>query len=354
MLRSELSRIRELRATISALVRDHGADDPRTIEARLSLAGLYQNDLAFDDEQQRWEDLSYEQLLHVFHSRRRTLGPLHDDTLAVQNRLIIGREQTGHLEAVDVSVLRHLATSREQDLGSHHPETLRVLVELARRVRDREAECAALWDRIIDGRERLLAERERELGPDDPRTSAVRIRLAGDISEEHPEKALRLRRQAIASWARVAAERSRRLGPVHPETVAARRRHADLHSAFGGPAGPGEATRMIEEITVDHERILGLDDPRTMHAQVELARHYGWADPRTPAYARPLLDRLYTAPEPDYEDVTYVRYLLTVDRARVGDEAGMRALLDRYPVPDDSDDDLQVGDPDYPASDEDV
>jgi hypothetical protein len=148
---------------------------------------------------------------------------------------------------------------------------------------------------------------------------AARKKLAGLISDDRPDEAQRLREQLIAAWACLAAERSRRLGPVHPDTVDARAEHADLHHWFGGLNASDEATRMHEEITNDHLRILGPDHPRTLHAQVRLARHYGWFDPRLPALAEPLLDRLYSAPEPNHDDIRSVRHWLISARAKVGD-----------------------------------
>jgi hypothetical protein len=156
-MRSSLAQIRELRAVIADLVREHGVDDSRTLIARLTLADLYQSDLAFDGEQQRWENLAYEELLHVYYSRRRTLGSRHADTVTAQNRLLLRRECGGDLEAVAWGVLEDLAASRERTLGPHHPETLRVLEEHALRLsvpygpNHREGEREALWDRIIRG-----------------------------------------------------------------------------------------------------------------------------------------------------------------------------------------------------------
>jgi hypothetical protein len=131
----------------------------------------------------------------------------------------------------------------------------------------------------------VLADRERELGSDHPDTLSARLSLGALFEGRDPQRSREMRVEAAAGWGRIAAERSRRLGPVHPETVDAREFHASLHGTFVDEA---DRLPLMEELTTDHERILGPDHPRTLHALVELANQYGYTDPRRLALATQL------------------------------------------------------------------
>ncbi len=101
-------------------------------------------------------------------------------------------------------------------------------------------------------------------------------------------------------------------------------------------------------MAAESEREFGADDPRTLHAGVELARRYGWNDERGVTLAGTLIERAYARPEPDFDDIRHLRHLLGVaHRVNGRGEAG-ETLWERYPTPLDDDEDLQPGHPDYP------
>lgn len=345
MKRSRLTRIRRLRATIA----EHSDDDERTIEARLRLVDEYQDNGYDDQDEPRWRGLANAELRHVLESRRRTLGLDHPDTLAIWYRLIMeARGGIDNLPPAEVAQMEDIAAARERVLGPHHPDTLETLGRLLVLKGG-----LGLRDRVTRGWEHVLAEREQRLGPDDPETSAARIELAGLYDDDRPEEARRLRSEVTDAFGRVAADLSNRLGPVHPDTVKARRKYANLYG-IADTTRRDEATHMVEEITADHERILGSDHPRTLHAQVELARRYGWFDERGTALAKSLIGRLYEASEPDYEDISYLRYLIAATALKAGNRDEFAFVYARYTVPDDADDDLMPGNPDYPEDDDDI
>jgi hypothetical protein len=345
MKRSRLAQIHQLRAEIASLARDGDVDGPLAVEARLHLHDAYMDyDMDLDDGS-RLEKLAFAELVAAFESRLRRLGPDHPDTLAMQYRVILEQPGVNAWSTSVVAALEELATAQERVLGPHHPSTLATLAQLW--PGKTPSEQAALDHRIRRGWAQLLAERDPQF------LEQALLAVAAIYETERPEQACQLREQAIDVRARVAAELSDRLGPVHPETVHSRVAHANLYAAFDA-ARSQEATRMIEQIVADHQRILGMNHPRTLHADVELARHYGWSDPRCLALSESLIDRLYAAAEPNYDDIKYIRHLLAAHHARTEGANAIHAFHARYPVPDDADDHVLPGTPDYSTIDDDL
>ncbi|WP_369077008.1 hypothetical protein [Paractinoplanes lichenicola] len=62
---------------------------------------------------------------------------------------------------------------------------------------------------------------------------------------------------------------------------------------------------------------------------------------------------MYAAPEPDWDDVRAVLHYLSARHAQTGRMDEFHAVWNRYPTPDE-DERLAPGDPDYPATDDDL
>ena len=272
----------------------------------------------------------------MVNSRVSTLGPDHPDALALRYDLAFRRmnlETLPHPEFV--ATLASIAGARERVLGHLHPDTLGTWEMLAAHVP--EVERPALTQRAIQGWLQVLADRERELGSDHPDTLSARLSLGALFEGRDPQRSREMRVEAAAGWGRIAAERSRRLGPVHPETVDAREFHASLHGTFVDEA---DRLPLMEELTTDHERILGPDHPRTLHALVELANQYGYTDPRRLALAERIIDRVRSVLGPAHEDCHRIRHIIASAHVVAGRMDDFKAVYDRYPAPDDDHDSL--------------
>lgn len=332
MFRSRLALIRSLLAALDG--RDE--DDPGTWELRLRLADAYGDNQYEDRDQQRWEDREFAQVERVVASRARILGADHPLTLDARHRALRDLDQKPDSEVRPL--VAGIATGRERALGLSHPDTLDTLEQL--RWWTPAPERADLDERITRGRERALTDR---LG-DDFEAMWARTRLAGwyDTAGRR-EDARRTLVEAVTAWTSVVAGRTERLGPLHPSAVEARERLAWLlnHRLVDGADG---ATRVMEELVADHERLLGPDDPRTLGARVRLARHYfSKIDPRATALAESLIGQVS-----DFEEIAFLRYVIAGHRLMAGRDAEALAAYQDYPVPSDADEDLRPGHPDYP------
>jgi hypothetical protein len=344
MRRSELARVREMEAALAEQEQELGADDPRTIDSRLRLIEAYDQLPDYEDEQRSWQDLAIAELDKAVDSRVAILGWDHRDTLTLRYELAFKRFYLVMNDPMQSAVgldelvrqLRGVAAAAERVLGSTHPDTLGYWLMLSRHCP--EPERAGMQERVIRGWERVRTEREQQVGPDDTEIHEVVLRLARLYEDDRPEEAQRLRERAVAGWGRVAAERVCRLGPVHPDTVAARERHIGLHEAW---VSGDNGDRRYEELVADHERLLGPDHPRTLHARLELLTRQGLSDthpsPENIAVAAGLIDRVRAVLGPDHEDFRMLRYRLVVARLMVDDEEAAHALMRRYPSPSDDD-----------------
>jgi hypothetical protein len=345
MRRSELARVRDLEASVAAQERQIGADDPRTIESRLRLVEAYEQLPDYEDDSQPWEDLAITELAKAVDGRVRTLGPDHPDTLTIRYQLAFLRFQVVLMDFSErgadgraelMPELRAIADDAERVLGPTHPDTLGYWGMLSRHCP--EAERPGLEERVVRGWEQVRAEREQRLGPDDPEALDVVLLLAGRYQDDRPEEAQRLRERTAAGWGRVAAERTRRLGPVHPDTVAARERHIGLHTAW---VSPDDDDRLYQELVTDHERLLGPDHPRTLHAQLELLQRRNLTSDPTPeaiSAAERLIDRIRAVLGPDHKDFRTLRYRLMVAHVMLTGSRDVAGEIERrYPSPSDDD-----------------
>jgi hypothetical protein len=328
--------IDRLRAAVIAARESFGADDHRTLAARLALGRGFR-DRTRDEE-------AYVELVALADDCARVLGPDHPDTL-------IARHEAGlsclhlHMLQVDpdparlpeaIRRLEEVAAVRERLYGSSHPDTLGVWLNLAYAYGNaqRIAESNALDERILAGWKKVVADRERELGPDAPDTQFARLSLAGRMGWEASRV---LRQQVAASWGRLAAERSATLGPVHPDTIDAREHHAYSHRGID----QDDDVRLIEEIAADLLDALGPADPHTLHAQVQLASRYfegNYDQAGAIDLGERIIDDVRRVLGPEHEDLRLVRAMLMVAYQAGGRTEKAIAVAARYPMPDDKDD----------------
>jgi tetratricopeptide repeat protein len=334
-----LELIEDIETELADQERRLGEDDPLTVATRIRLGEAYSQLPGMDDEREDirlWERLAVAAMHRAFRSRVRTLGLDHPDTLAVRVQLAYARftavmnddrhNRAG--KAALAATLRGVAEVRERTLGPDHPETLEswTVVLLVSRSPERER----LQQRIVEGWRHVLAGHDHD--PDHPESLEAMLRLANLVLDD---ERLALRLRVAAGWARVAAERIDRLGPLHPDTLDARERHVTLHTAF---VRHDDGKVLYEAIVADHERLLGPDDPRTLHARIELLRHSGMPgnyDPRIIADAERLLDRIRTVLGTGHDDFGMLRYLLVSSHMIAGRFDAAEEVRTNFPSPSD-------------------
>jgi hypothetical protein len=330
--------LNRLRAAVRAAEKSFGPDDHRTLAARLALGcGLR--------EHCREED-SYAGLAALADDCERVLGPEHPDTLTA--RYEAARScQVLHVLRVEpdparlpraIGWLEEVAAVRERLLGPTHPDTLAAWSLLSQVYATAgRPESAVLDERVMAGLRQVAADRERELGPDDLDTLYARLDVAGRLGFE----ASRAVRQEIATtWGRLAAELAVTHGPLHPDTIEAREQHAWGQRWFGRD---DDEVRLMEELTADLLSGLGPADARTLHAQVQLASRYaeGGHDRAAAAeLAERIIGDVARVLGPEHDDLGQVRAVLTLFHHAAGRPEEAAALVARYPLPDDEDDDL--------------
>jgi hypothetical protein len=274
--------------------------------------------------------------------RDRELGPDHPDTLYARYELgltyfHVGIGDARVRDAIDA--LERVAEDQVRVLGAAHPDTLRTWTSLTLLYSQalRHEELPALRARIVAGWEQVVSELEQRLGPDDPETQSSRVQLSWayrDVGRKAEGQALL--EQVVASWGRLAAERTQRLGPVHPDTVEARERHAYSHR---GIDRDDDEVALIEQIATDLERLLGPADPRTLRAQVGLVTRYyeGAHDvPAAIALAERIIDDVRDVLGDGPDGLRLLRSALMVAYWTTGRTEEAKALVARYPLPDDS------------------
>ncbi|MCB2231722.1 tetratricopeptide repeat protein [bacterium] len=192
----------------------------------------------------------------VLESREQSLGSDHPDTLSIVNDLAAQLEKSGDYTSAE-PLLRRALAARERLFGPYHRDTLTTVNNLAFLLQIKcDFPSAELLYR------RALAGREQSLGIDDPDTLTSLNNLGtllvskGDLISAEP-----LLCQALNG-------RERTLGPEHPETLvvannlaALFRRRGDLESA--------EA--LYRRAFEGSERALGSDHPMTLSKASNLA-----------------------------------------------------------------------------------
>ncbi|WP_426513423.1 tetratricopeptide repeat protein [Dactylosporangium sp. McL0621] len=325
-----------LRAAVQAADQAFGPDDHRTLAARLDLGRGFR---------QRCRDHeAYAELAALADACARALGPEHPFTLTVHHEVALScyhlhllqvEPEPGRLPEA-VRRLEEVAVTRERLMGPAHPDTLAVWTNLAAAyaTAERFAESHALDKRLLAGWTQALAGRERDLGPDAPDTQFARVRLA-EISSSDDSRALW--HQVMTSWGRLAAKRSTTLGPAHPDTIDARGWHAYSHRALGRY---DDEVRLVEEIAAELLDLLGSADPRTLHAQVQLASRYfegNYDGAAAVELGERIIEEACRVLGPEHQDLRVVRAVLMLSYHVAGRTDEVAALAARYPMPDDED-----------------
>jgi len=240
----------------------------------------------------------------------RILGPAHQETLAISERLAAACLAAGR-PAQAITLLRDILGERTARLGPDHPGTVDATRELGlAMVRAgwlTEAitvlgEVASARDRMpgpdsvaaLSAREDLaaahraagqltdtitlyrgvLAGRERVQGSRDAAVTAVRQKLAEAYLADGQGKA------AVAQYERVVADLERGLGSAHLETIAAR---GALGTAYHAAGKMAASVRLAEQTRTAYTGALGADHPDTLTACVNLAHAYYAVGRRTDA-----------------------------------------------------------------------
>ncbi|MEV0897493.1 tetratricopeptide repeat protein [Actinoplanes sp. NPDC049802] len=324
-----------LHAAVSDATRAFGAEDPRTLDARLALG------LGFR-ERERDHD-AYAELTAVAQARARVLGPDHPDTFTARHEAALSRyhlhllQEEPEPEALPEAIrqMEAVTADRERVLGWAHPDTLDGAMNLgaAYGAAGRHAEAEALESRILPGWERVVADHERALGPDHLETQFRRRRLAWELDcRGRRDESLALRLEVRAALGRIVADRTARLGPVHPGTVEARIEHALAH---GWTGYPDDELRLNRELVADHERILGPSHPRTLRALAEFARTHHTL-PEAGDLAVRIIHEVAAAGDEDVLSTVRNALILSLGATDRRDE--VTALIARYPPPGGEDD----------------
>lgn len=327
MRRSQLITIRELQAAV--------AEQPLDLDRRRRLAAAFWDVVDYDGpEIRRWCERAIAEYRQILEIQQNTPGTTRLELLRTQGEITGIRQFLDDVTREEVlAEWTETAAACETELGPAHPETLEALDRLV-------SEQPALRARITSGREQVLADRLQRLGPDHPDTLAARRELMLCYLPTRPDDAQEQDAEFFAGWARIIAERTGRLGPVHPETVEAR----EWRAMLVGRTPYEEKVREMERIVADSSRIHGPDHSRTLHLQTRLVSVYRVTDEaRAAALAEQIIDLVYRAAEPDWDDVFALRGAIAMH-----DFGRFESLWSRYPIPADDDDHLFPDDPDYP------
>ena len=239
---------------VNLLTKTLGSDHPRTLAARVGLAGAYRAAGRLDKAVPLFE--------RTLTDCERVLGPDHPDTLAARNNLAGVYESAGRLDKA-IPLFKRTLAAHERVLGPDHPDTLTSRNNLAFAYRS-----AGRLDKAIPLFKRTLAARERVLGPDHPDTLTSRNNLAGAYrSAGRLDKAISLFEQNLE-------DRERVLGPDHPDTLTSR---DNLAHAYRSADRPDEAIDLFEQNLAEALRILGPDHPNTLTFRNNLANAYWFA-----------------------------------------------------------------------------
>jgi hypothetical protein len=236
------------RQILDACEADLGAEDPRTLTARASLATLIGeagNPAA-----------AFGQFAELVPVMKGILGEEHPATLTVRSNLA---RLTGDMgdPAAAFGQFAELLSIRERILGEEHPSTLTTRASVA------------YWTGVAGNpaaaRDQYAAEllvRERLLGEEHPAALTARSNLARWTGEAgNPVAARRQYAGLLPVWERVS-------GAEHPRTLANR---ASLAHWTGVAGNPVAARKQYAGLLPVLERVLGSGDPATLTARRNLA-----------------------------------------------------------------------------------
>lgn len=189
----------------------------------------------------------------------RLLGPDHQDTIAIRQRLtgadLAAGEYTKAIAALSLAV-----AEAERNHGPATLEALAAREQLAgaHRVMGGYPEAIALYRGV-------LVDRERTQGTRHPDTLSTGMRLAEVHLADGRTKV------AISLYKRVLSDRERILGKAHLDTIAARAALGAAHHASGRMAS---AVQLYEQARDGYAAALGPDHRETLTACLRLAHGY--------------------------------------------------------------------------------
>ena len=227
-----------------------GADDPRTLNARGTLATAYR------DAGRTGDAITLYEL--ILDTQEQILGSEHPDTMISRNNLAAACQEAGRTDEA-ITLHEQTLADYEQILGPDHRHTLSSRNNLAAAYQE-----AGRTDEAISLHEQTVTAREQDLGPkhahtlDSCNNLAVAYRAAGRTDE------------AISLHQKTLDTREQLLGrdhPDHPDILSSRNNLAVAYRAAGRT---DEAITLHDQTLADYERILGSDHPHTQRSRQNL------------------------------------------------------------------------------------
>jgi serine/threonine protein kinase/Tfp pilus assembly protein PilF len=191
--------------------------------------------------------------------RRDHLGPDHPDTLRVMNNLATAYKAAGRLDLALPLLERALAKCQEK-LSPDHPQALTTMNNLAVVYKE-----AGQLDKAVPLFEQALAKCQEKLGPDHPDTLVSMHNLASAYQDAGQRtKALPLYEQALVKF-------QEKLGPDHPQTLTTMNNLAHAYQETGQLE---QALPLLERALAKCQEKLGPDHPQTLAHMNNLAVVY--------------------------------------------------------------------------------
>ena len=189
----------------------------------------------------------------------RVLGPDHDDSYTLMERLAAGYVAAGR-SADAVAWSKRIMSDWASALGADSPRTLTARIRLGRVLIT-----AGLLDEAVSVLTDALTDCERIFGPDHSQTQEAREELAAaDLAAGRAGTALRIYRRTLS-------QRERESGAQDPATIATRKKLAQAYLTEGKTK---EAISQYKRALSDSERGLGTDHPDTLRTRASLASIY--------------------------------------------------------------------------------
>ncbi len=241
--------VREVLDEAATTVLDKFGDQPDVEASVRATVGTTYNHLGHYDRAEP-------HLLRTLEIRRRELGTDHPDTLRILNMVAVNYFQQRRLDEA-AAIWREVLEVHRRTLGSDHPDTLTTMQNVA---------AAALAQQEYDEAEPLLEEilagRTRVLGPDDPST----ISTGNNLAELYKQTGRFEKAEPL--YIRGLAARRAEQGNKHPRTLISVFNLGSLYNEMGRP---DDAEPLVAEARSGFFEVMGEDHPYTLLATRELA-----------------------------------------------------------------------------------
>ncbi|KAK6706715.1 hypothetical protein SNK05_010594 [Fusarium graminearum] len=207
----------------------------------------------------RWNDAAISQR-EVLEKRQRILGDEHPDTIRVMNNLAITLGNQGKLDEA-ASMMKEVLEKRQRILGDKHPDTISAMSNLANTLGDQ-----GKLDEAVSMKKEVLEKRQRILGDKHPDTIRAMNNLAATLGNQGKlDEAVSMKKEVLKKMQRI-------LGDEHPDTITAMN---NLAITLGDQGKLDEAASMKKEVLEKRQRILGDKHPDTIRAMNNLAATLG-------------------------------------------------------------------------------